>query len=56
VGGGVCTEEDIPHRTKFTKDIIEAWKQERKEFADDMKVRRLHTIRTSRPLEIDALG
>ena len=38
VGGGVCTEEDIPHRTKFTGDIIEAWKEERKVFIDDMKV------------------
>jgi len=39
VGGGECTEEDIPHRTKFTCEIIEAWKQEHEEFADDMKVR-----------------
>lgn len=35
---GVHTEEDIPHRTKVTNDITEAWKQERKTFADDMKV------------------
>lgn len=38
VGGGACLEEDIPHRTKLTNEIIEAWKQERKGFADDMKV------------------
>jgi len=38
VGGGVCAEEDIPHRTKFTSEVIEAWKQERKAFADNMKV------------------
>ena len=38
IGGGMCTEEDIPHRTKFTNEIIEAWKRERKVFADDMKV------------------
>lgn len=34
----MCAEEDIPHRTKLTGEIIEAWKRERKEFADDMKV------------------
>ena len=40
VGGGVvCTEEDIPHRTKFMNDIIKAWKQEREKFSDEMKVR-----------------
>ena len=39
VSGGVCAEEDIPHRTKLTNEIIKAWKQEREEFADDMKVR-----------------
>lgn len=38
IGGGICTEEDIPHRTKLTSDIIEAWKEERKVFAEDMKV------------------
>lgn len=38
VGGGICREEDIPHRTRFTADVIEAWKQERKAFVDDMKV------------------
>ena len=38
VSGGTCTEQDIPHRTKLTNDIMEAWKQERKAFADDMKV------------------
>ena len=38
IGGGTCTEEDIPHRTKFTNNIIKAWKEERKSFSDDMKV------------------
>lgn len=38
IGGGTCAEEDVPHRTKFTSEIIEAWKQERKVFADEMKV------------------
>lgn len=38
IGSGACTEEDIPHQTRLTNDIIEAWKQERKVFADDMKV------------------
>jgi hypothetical protein len=38
VGAGTCTEEDIPHRTKLTDDIIKAWGEERKAFADDMKV------------------
>lgn len=38
VSGGLCKEEDIAHRTKLTKEIIEVWKWERKEFADDMKV------------------
>lgn len=38
ISGGACAEEDIPHRTTLTKDIIEAWKQERKVFANDMKV------------------
>ena len=28
IGGGTCTEEDIPHRTKFTNGIIKAWKEE----------------------------
>ena len=34
----MCTEEDIPHQTKFTNEIIETWKRERKVFTDDMKV------------------
>lgn len=38
VSGRLCKDEDIPHRTKLTVEIIEAWKQERKEFAEDMKV------------------
>lgn len=38
VSGGSCKDEDIPHRSKLTSEIIEAWKRERKEFADDMKV------------------
>ena len=38
VGGGKCTEEDIPHRTKLTAEIIEAWKEERRQFSNEMKV------------------
>ena len=37
-GHGICTEDDIPHQTKLTDSIIEAWKQERKEFVNNMKV------------------
>ena len=32
IGGGTCTEEDILHQTKFTNDIIKAWKEEQKSF------------------------
>ena len=44
IGGGTCTEEDIPHRTKLMKEIIEAWKHGRAAFADDMKVCRSHRL------------
>ena len=43
-GGARCVEEDIPHWKKFTNDIIEAWKQERKVFAGEMEVRWIHEV------------
>lgn len=38
IGRGICTEEDMPHRNKFTIEISKAWKQEREEFAVEKKV------------------
>lgn len=38
ISGRICIVDDIPHQTKFTSDFVEAWKQERKGFVDEMKV------------------
>ena len=38
LGRGAYAEEDIPHRTKLTEEIIKAWKEERKQFSAEMKV------------------
>jgi hypothetical protein len=39
-GQGHVTDDEIPGRTCLTENIIKAWKRERDEFYQEMKVRR----------------
>jgi len=38
-GQGRATDDEIPKRTHLTEGIIQAWKKEREDFHQEMKVR-----------------
>lgn len=39
LGQGHVTDDEIPKRTYLTQSIIKAWKDEREQFHQEMKVR-----------------
>ena len=44
LGQGHVTDDEIPRRTSLTASIIEAWKAEREEFYQEMKVRQIYQL------------